>query len=130
MHPADGVAHPPGGWVLSGGTVWVRKRRPVVLECLAEAVFQGRLPEPTPRPHQQARHAALGLLELHGGGDNLRGVEDANSTLGRARPVVARQEVWGQSHRGGQLSGRRMPPRGCSTRAGRRARREAKAPLR
>jgi hypothetical protein len=56
MNPDEGVEHPPAGGVLSGFALLVRKRRPMVLECLADAIFQGRIHEQTYCHHHQERH--------------------------------------------------------------------------
>jgi hypothetical protein len=84
----------------------VRKRRPVVLQRLAEAGFQGRLHEPTPRHPHQARHDARGLCEIDGGGDTRRVLAEAPPTLGLALPFGALHECRGRQQRGVQRMGR------------------------
>jgi hypothetical protein len=46
----------------------VGKRRLVVFERFADAVFQGGIDSQTHRHHHQQRHNALGFFQIEGGG--------------------------------------------------------------
>ncbi len=48
--------------------LWVGKRRLVVFERFADAVFQGGIDSQTHRHHHQQRHEALGFFQIEGGG--------------------------------------------------------------
>ena len=53
MNPDKVMEDPPCGRVLGSFAFLVRKRRPLVLERMANAVFQGRIHQQTDRHHHQ-----------------------------------------------------------------------------
>jgi hypothetical protein len=66
--PHEGMEHPACGRVLDALALWVRQGCSVLLQGRADALFESRLDEPSPRHHHQEGHHALGLFALEGGG--------------------------------------------------------------
>ena len=97
MHPDKGVEHPPGSGRLDTLAFLVRNCRPVVLERVAEAVFQGRIDQQTPRHHHQEGHEALGLCERQGGGQKVRGFEQPTAACGILLAFRACEQLLGWS---------------------------------
>lgn len=84
---------PPRRRIVNLFALWVGKRRLVVFERLADAVFQGGLDEQTHRHHHQQRHDALGCFQREGGGEELRVVQETEPTLSMTLPLVAVEEL-------------------------------------
>ena len=64
VDPHKIMKHPPSRRMLNPLTLLVGKRRLMIVERLADTVFQGRIDQQTHRHHHQQRHDALGLFEI------------------------------------------------------------------
>ena len=67
----------------------VRKGCSVLLEGAADAVFEGRIDEPTDRHDHQQGHDPLGLLEIKGRSQKLRVFQEAKPALRLGLPFVS-----------------------------------------
>jgi hypothetical protein len=107
MHPDAGVEDPSCRGRLGALTFGVRQCRPVVLECVANAVFPCGIYQPTDRHHQQPRHDPRGLFERPRGGQTRWVFEKSTSVFGLpvtfravaslpSRPLVVVEGVGGE----------------------------------
>jgi hypothetical protein len=97
LHPHKGGEHPPRGGGLEACAFVVRQGGLVVLERGAHAVLSGGIDEHTAGHHQAQGHDALGLVEREGGGQKLRGFQEAKPACRPGLPCRAGEPGLGGS---------------------------------
>ena len=81
MNPHKVVEDPPCGGGLGGFAFLVRKGGLVLLECVADAILEGRIDEQTDGHHHQEGHDTCGFFEIQRRGQKLRVFEEAKPTF-------------------------------------------------
>src|SRR4029434_1829918 len=89
MNANEVVEHPACGRVLNAFAFLVGEGRSVLLEGLADTVFEGRIDESTDGHDHQEGHAPLGLFEREGGGQKLWSLQEAKPTFRSGLPFVS-----------------------------------------
>jgi hypothetical protein len=96
MNPHEVVKDPPCSRVHNPSPFLVWAGRSVLLEGLADAVFEGRIDESTDGHDHEQGHDPLGLFAIQRRGQKLRVFEEAKPTLRLGLPFVSVE------HRGGR----------------------------
>lgn len=96
MTPHNIGKDPPRWGIWYGGARLVRDGGPVVLEGMAQAGRQRRIPEPAHRHHPHERHDPLGLLARPRRGQNACIRAAANATVRLRLACVAREPRLGR----------------------------------
>ena len=96
MNPVKVVEYPSCRGVLDAFAFLVWKGGPVLCECGANTILQGRIDEETYRHHHQEGHDALRLFEIEGRGQKAGVFEEAEAAFGMHVAFVAGSHLLGR----------------------------------
>src|SRR5215510_12810887 len=89
MNPNKVVKHPLCSGVRNASPFLVWEGRSMLLQGRADAIFERCIDEQTHRHHHQEGHNAFRLFEIEGGGQKLRGCEEAKPAFCPSLPLVS-----------------------------------------
>jgi hypothetical protein len=99
MNPSNVLEYPTCCRILHRWSLWVGKRRVMVLERLTNPGLSGSIHQQAHGHHHQEGHDPFGLFEIERGGQNLRVFQDTKPTCCVSRPCVSVEHLLGRQRR-------------------------------